>query len=496
MAINRGNILGQVFNLPPPTETQFGDGQAPSSRGAAAPTMNDQYFGIPDTPKGLQYTDQVDKQSQQVFKRWSDLRNFAQSLWSLYNIDVTKPDPSRPESIAANQAFHQERANIQYEIDKLQESGKQAYQLNPMFASGAITPTAQYGQEALATQLPQEAYQTTGLSEPSKAVIGTLSKSFERPEDYKRALAQGQQYVQSLRARGLVREADDVAKAILPSRNIPQPSSGGNQQEASAFEFLKRASAIHTGASNYKASKTYVDPGSRQPLLETTDGADAFEGFDPKSGRELKGIIKANLLNPQTGQRYLKLSTSDELIPVSLTEYVYGVSKANPKYPTVDKIQSYLSKYGGSDNVGEIIPGQFLDRSALDKATNTITGSQPELDQILKSDQELQGLINTAYQGNQFMRWIKDNSTTPPLPSLGDLVIEFQRNKEGDVVIQNEADLRTRLKSLGYTSEQIAKYKNQIKNPKGFFDFLKEFEASVTPEAIKAEELIKKYGSQ
>lgn len=472
--------LSQVFNLPDSQRIVASGGGGSRRAGVGSqPDYDEKYYGFGQAPEGLQYTDQVDNISQQIFQRWNDLKNFAYSMQSMYGIDVTRPD-GRPEAVAANQAFNQERANIQYEIDKLKESGKMAQQLNPMFAAGTVTPTAGYGQAPLATQLPQEAYAFTGLTDPSKSVISTLSKPFERTQDYNQAVEQGRAYVQSLRAQGRTREADDVEKALMPSKDVhyDSGSGSGDKNKASTFEFLKRLSGVVAGASNYKTSDVYNDPSTGQPLATTREFNDAFEGVDRKTGREAKGIIEEILKNPNTGQMYLKLSTQQDLMPVSGSELMYGIAKANPKYPGVDKLTSFLGEFGGSDNVGELQPQYFLDQSAIKKAQDNTQRITKESIDIVANDVQVKNLIGQSYQGSAWTRWMNSNSETPPIERLGGIKVEFQRDNDGDVVIQNESAIRNRMKSLGLPPAEITQELKQIKTEQGLFNFLKKYKGA------------------
>lgn len=472
------NSLSQIFSLPDSQRVGGGSNSGGRRSGGTQSEYDDKYFGFGQSPEGLQYTDQVDQLSQQVFQRWNDLKNFAYSMQSMYGIDVTRPD-GRPETVAANQAFNQERANIQYEIDKLKESGKMAQQLNPMFAAGTVAPTANYGQEALATQMPQEAYAPTGLTEPSEKVISTLSKPFERSQDYNKAVSQGKAYVQSLRAQGRTREANDVEKALMPSVDVHYDStSGGDRTKASTAEYLKRLSGVIAGASNYKTSDVYNDPATGSPLASTKEFNDAFEGVDRKTGREAKGIIQEILKNPSTGQLYLKLSTQEELMPVSGSELMYGISKANPKYPGVDKLTSFLGEFGGTDNVGELQPEYFLDKSAIKKANDNTERITKESVDIVANDAQVRNLIGGSYQGSKWTRWLNSNSETPPIERLGGIKVEFQRDSDGDVVIHNESAIRNRMKSSGLNPTEITQELKQIKTEQGLFNFLKKYKGA------------------
>lgn len=500
--------LGQIFSLP---EYQApGVGRGGVGRGAAPATMDDKYFGIPEAPSGLQYTDHVAAQSQKLYQDWSDLRNFATSMWSMYGIDVRKPDPTRPESIAANQAFQQALANVMYQGDLLKQSGTMASQLAPMFAAGTTRPTDQFGQAPLAQQLPQQAYQFAGLSEPSEKLLGAVNQSFESGADKQRAYEQGAAYVASLRQRAaqdptnatqLLREAQDVENAILPRTNITYPPRDvGGKENSSIFEFLKRASAVIRGASDYKISEVFNDPNTGQPLSTTKEFNDAFEGIDRKSGREAKGLIQEILKNPATGQMYLKLSTQEDLIPVSGTELIYGISKANPKYPGVDKITRFVGEVGGSNDVGDIDPNFFLNQQAINKAQEQQNRIIQESTPIAQKDQELIGLINGSAQGNWFTRAASFDTTTPPITKLDGITVDFQRDNAGNILLDSSSDknVRSKLKSLGLTNDEISKQMSALKTADGFFKFLKKYGgqttvSNISPDTQKAEELINKY---
>ncbi len=119
--MNEADTLGQVFNLPAPLIAQ--PMRQPGGGGAGA-TMDDKYFGIPEDRIGLQATGNVADQTAAYYQKLAELRNFAQSMWANYRIDVTKPDYSRPEAVAAAEGFKMELANAQATANRAIESQK------------------------------------------------------------------------------------------------------------------------------------------------------------------------------------------------------------------------------------------------------------------------------------------------------------------------------------------------------------------------------------
>lgn len=482
------NSAANIFDLPDPSRqyVQRGGG---GGRGAAP--LDDKDLGLGQAPEGLDYTGQLDQQSQQIMQRWSDLRNFAHSMQSQYGIDVTRPD-YRPEAIAANQAFNQERANIQYDIDRMKASREDYMRRAALAEQNQYAFNNNVGQVPQSTLAPGDAGVSYQINPTVKLAEDQLGKGFRLNSQVRQANLMAGQLEDQFTAQGTP-QADISAlqtSLINPHLDPFAPKEGsGTDNAQSTFEFLKRASAVIKGASDYKTSEVYTDPDTGQPLSGTKEFNDAFEGIDRKTGKEAKGLITDVLKNPQTGQMYLKLSTQDDLIPVSGTEFIYGISKANPKYPSVDKISKFVGETGSSNDVGEIIPEKFLNQEALNKASQNQQRTSQESSQIAASDAQVKNLIGSAYQGSAWTRWANDNSQTPPLGKLGGTRLEFQKNNEGNIVLQNWDDIKTQLKSLGKTNEEILDTKKKITTPEGLFKFIKQYGGSMKKSSIKASDI-------
>ena len=394
--------LSRVFSLP--DQQQYAGGSGGGSRrgsGGGQSTYNDEYFGVGKMPEGLQYTDQVDQMSQQIFQRWNDLKNFAYSMQSMYGIDVTRPNGS-PEAVAANQAFNQERANIQYEIDKLKESGKMAQQLNPMFAAGTISATDQYGQAPLATQMPQEAYNFTGLTEPSEKVISSLSKPFERSQDYNRAIAQGKAYVQSLRAQGRTREADDVEKALMPSVNVHYEKAGAGTNSPIGGQMTEWAQLVSGSHPSFSVTNVVGKGGSK--FTESSNNPFTGKTFGKYTVTDANGnpvtkdfVINSFRKDNDTGTVYAvneagyKKAVDPSNIDISFREVLQGTGGLN-EYENYLKQNANLfpSKIGQGGVSTKTVPANiFLSGQDLQRGQSLTSQSQSQKNQALAIQQDI-----------------------------------------------------------------------------------------------------------
>src|SRR5690606_7357063 len=76
---------------------------------------------VPDAPSELEFVDGV---TEDAYKKWGDLKSFAQTMWHNYRIDVSRPDMRDPVSVRANQAYKKGLADVQYTLDMLKQGRK------------------------------------------------------------------------------------------------------------------------------------------------------------------------------------------------------------------------------------------------------------------------------------------------------------------------------------------------------------------------------------
>lgn len=159
--INRGQVLSEQFLLP----DQQGTGGAMRSQpsgGQQLTNPDSKYFGVPEAMTGLQVTGDLYEQSKLYYDKLSKLDQFAKGMWLNNRIDVTRPDYSRPEAVAAAQAFQQELANVQALGNDLQQGAKvdQLYQAKAAEGEYMYNPETQGKMSTARMTQPQVGYST------------------------------------------------------------------------------------------------------------------------------------------------------------------------------------------------------------------------------------------------------------------------------------------------------------------------------------------------
>lgn len=438
MAVARDQLLAKAFLFP--QEQQVAQGRQASQRQAGLGGLplekQDEYFGIPKPKDGFQYTGDMRSRVLNYYKNLAAAKQYAREQWTVYGNDVTNPDPTREDSILAAEAFKAALGNLQTEADEMQQSQemlKPAVQLANQnkyaFAPGAFDQP--YAQVAGTPQAGQ-----TMEVDPLVQFVGQQAgKDFTNYGQY----GQAQQAVSQLEGAVTDPRSQIAAGAITPDYTPRADADGGGTAQKSVFEFLKRVSAVSRGVSDYKISSTYVDPATNEALAGTKEFNDAFEGIDRKTGKEVKGVIQEVLRNPNTGAMYLKISTQPDLLPVSMTEFTYGISKANPKYPGVDKISSYVGEFGASDMAGNIQPEKFLEKKALEKATAQEQTLKQEGAVISKQVQDVIDTIEKVQPSGGFGRFFGVADGVELDSKLGKM--KFRKNDDGTFDLVNRGDV-------------------------------------------------------
>lgn len=159
--INRGQVLSEQFLLPSQQGTGGAVSRQPTSQQMATP--DSKYFGVPEAMTGLQVTGDLYEQSKLYYDKLSKLDQFAKGMWLNNRIDVTRPDYSRPEAVAAAQAFQQELANTQALGNELQQGAKidQLYQTQAAAGEYMYNPETQGRMSTARMTQPQIGHSTS-----------------------------------------------------------------------------------------------------------------------------------------------------------------------------------------------------------------------------------------------------------------------------------------------------------------------------------------------
>jgi hypothetical protein len=442
--------------------------------GFKSPIPGEDYFGIPDSPEGLQYTGHLAKSSSDLFKKRQDLVNYAKTLWTRDKIDVTNPDPSRPEAVMAAEIYKMEIGNFLAQVDKakqgakiyndlLQRQAANKFQLDP-------NTTQQY-----ASELP---YGEGGLGY-TKEIDPLLefskdgvNRTVETSRDYNRlkGVAQGLQdiYADPTTPEGAIQSA--AAQSLSPTLNIPAPSSdSGGSGTVSVGNFVERLINHKAGGGNWQVSKSFTKGG--EAWVESTDYQGTNLGKRTVKTEYAKGnvkeldteaVVEKTVRNPQTGETYLVFtnkSIPDQRIDnISSNQLLEMVSRDNKKYPSIDKINKFLVEKGAVDPDGNVRDNLFI----ADKTVKTREKTDKEASSAAFTTSDVVSKIESAPDWKLFnpSTWGNDRSVEFNSPSYGPVkfkwidnnTVEFS-NAKGDVRTLTKAQLPQYVRMLGLDSQ-------------------------------------------
>src|SRR5690606_23604748 len=172
----------------PPRSTR-GGGQG---GGFKSPIPGEDYFGIPKSPEGLQYTGDLAKASSDLFKKRQDLVNFAKTQWTKNKIDVTNPDPSRPEAVMAAEVFKMETGNYLSQVDRA-KTGQELYkQMLPRYMDNTFSPGEMVNQQYASELTPEQMGYSMNVDPVLKFAQDNINRSVETGADYNARMGMAQ----------------------------------------------------------------------------------------------------------------------------------------------------------------------------------------------------------------------------------------------------------------------------------------------------------------
>lgn len=351
--INRA--LTSTFDLPQEQFVRGGGAGRQATGGSAAgqPKYDDAYFGFGDIAEGLQYTDDIAKESEKYYQEREKLKQFARTNWLNNKIDVTAPDPGNPAAVRAAQIFQMGLANLNFQGDKLKESQKAftrkdtlADQGQYMFEEGAFN-------QPMAMNTPQQAGYTTMVDPRLKFAADNLGKTFSADQFQKaNQNLQGVQQMFANQSDPNSRFSQDtaaLAKTITPNKQVFAPSdSKRGSGDSGTLNFVERFVNHKNGGGNWEPSKSYTEGG--QVFLESGDykGTRMGKVTAMVGGKEqdLDAIVEKTVRNPQTGETKF-IFTNPSIPPYSLSgsaanQAIESMVSNNAKYPSLTKIQDFL----------------------------------------------------------------------------------------------------------------------------------------------------------
>lgn len=99
-----------------------------------------------------------------IYKQWMSVKDFANTMWQNYRIDVTKPDTRNELAIKAHDLYNQAMGGLMYTGDALKQSNKQLGKYQEAFLAGHGYLQKDPQRNLAAFQAPEEMFLNTQLN--------------------------------------------------------------------------------------------------------------------------------------------------------------------------------------------------------------------------------------------------------------------------------------------------------------------------------------------
>jgi hypothetical protein len=444
MASIAAQALSRAATFP---QRQFGNtGGGRRNANQFKPTQDPdyKYFGIPDSPEGLQYTDQLMKSSMDIYSRRQNLINFAKSAWKNQGIDVTNPDPSRRDAIIAAEIFNAEVGNLMGEIDKSKQ-GQELYKTAfPKYLSGEVAPGAQVGQQYMSQLTPQQAGMFTGTTEPLNVAATELSTEFGTPGQVKEAQQRVQREIQRYQA---LEQSDPTNAAfwksqreqaqnlLMPRQQVwaPRKDDGDGGENDPHYGYLRKYAYLSTGSpAMYRQSGQFKeDTGSEYGIsYEDANSKLGNYTYKDKSGKPVTKdfIVSHYLFDPDTKEAYAVATDPEapkkKLDPQLLLSFAGEIADSNSKgFISGASLRKFAEQNAKKNKFDDFSANDFLSNNDLGHADNFASNQRargiPKQEERAAQEEELATNRKDRFVGGKLnpANWVTTNTagtfTTP-----------------------------------------------------------------------------------
>lgn len=354
--MNEGQLLGNVFSLPDyPQGGGAGNvGQMPQQ---SAPDFSKI---IPDVQYGLQSTANVADYTHKYYDELAAARQFANTMWHNYRIDVTKPNINNRADVAAANTFSQMLANTQAVANQMKNSQEElkaakarpntvinqsAFTQNTPFAS--LTPDQQYTDVSLDPTSVSTIKEYSGARD-NTAIMAQDQKEFDAKMAYlDQAAANATD--PAMKNRILQQKAQMIQAQNMYWNPPAEPSNTGYGDDDPNVKMARKYFLLSNGSPQYYTPSGEYNKEGSQIGRSTVDKGTRYGDYTDQKGVTHPFIIDHYDFDHDEKKLIIYADAPD----------------AKPIEVKGDKILNFLGELAGS-NTGGIINGATL-RQALAK---------------------------------------------------------------------------------------------------------------------------------
>ena len=204
-----------------------------------APNIGVSLAPLNQTLQNIRPEDNPDFNTMKVYQDYAELRNFAQSMWKNFGIDVTVPDFSNPVSVAAARLFAIKQAQLSDSINRL----KTGYGYEKAVTAAALQDPNVLPQLQKDREARPEDFLNIGLSDTGKIVGRDTTSPTYSPSEEAAVYKQQQQFLDVLdnqinkaeaagnkQAADMLKERYNSIASLMTRQRQLKGGAGGSRQ--------------------------------------------------------------------------------------------------------------------------------------------------------------------------------------------------------------------------------------------------------------------------
>jgi len=331
-------MIAQVggLNYRFPDRQRVGEQQVAAGQAQMAPQQGGSPFDIPLAESGVPT---IENYTRNYYDSYSKLKDFTETMWKDYGVDVTKPDFSQPGGGLLHEAFQKMDADLRIAANDLAESKTILAEQRKAYLEGKAIEAQGYDPYAqIAREVPQgQRMVPLGLAEDvQQAVQGVSNRVYNTPQEAERAYATLQplrnKYAKLIKddpenTAFYQRQIDAMRRPTYSAPNIKPPSGIGEKEQ----QYLTMARKIaNSMAGNWTPDDTEYDLETKQNI--SILNAESGLSMGPTTVKNQKGedvkvdkIIKRYIKTPILRFHYSMCSKSYEKFPCTTTRKYHRV---------------------------------------------------------------------------------------------------------------------------------------------------------------------------
>lgn len=326
--------------------------------------------GTPQIPKAVEGLQYVEGTTRDYYDKWANLKNFVNSAWTNFGIDVTKPDFANPEGLRMNEIYTKAVADLMFQGDQLKTSQSELSKILADQRAGKVMLNQDPSQGLVTQTDPRQLTTSTGVdpiteeaNEFSKRRFYTSSEFNQANEAYEETKQMWEQSIVNdpENAEYYQRQLDALQPPTKSTKIFaPQREGSSGSGEASGGSLLRKVSNILLGSGETWNRASTIDP---LKLQNNDFKGDVYGEYVDDNGKSQKKVIDSFIFDPETKSieiTYQGEVPSDVISSNDALSVARQLVSSNPRYGTLTSLDKYVESNTLLDSEGEVDPSKLV----------------------------------------------------------------------------------------------------------------------------------------